>query len=184
MHTQRTEWYTGIYPSHSNMKTMIICRLWSNCLHDQLSLPNQRAFSNLLCSIHFLGEIATLRENIPQLSCLLRQLCQVWCGWGQSQTGRSMVNSPAVQKLSTLPGQIPLCGSSFSTISYSCKFLFIYLLIPWTEVKLVLFGHSKPKVCSKMENGTCLVVECMRSCLPVQGQGSDPGSGKSPHESG
>ena len=65
------------HPLHSNMKTMIIYRLWSNCLHDQLSLPNQRAFSNFLYSIHFLGEIATVRENIPQLSCLLGQLCQV-----------------------------------------------------------------------------------------------------------
>lgn len=41
---------------------------------------------------------------------------------------------PAVQKLSTLPGQIP-CVAALSAPSAIAANLFIYLLIPWTGSK-------------------------------------------------
>lgn len=90
-----------------------------------------------------------------------------------------MVNSGQQFKLGTLPGQIP-CVAALSAPSAIAANLLIYLLIRWTGSKNQSYLiTANQKSVQKMENGTCLVVECMRSCLPVQGdKGPIPGLGR------
>ena len=101
-------------------------------------------------------ESATLTESILQMSCLSGQLCQVCCGWGQGQPGRSSeVRAPSGSQ--TPRGTAPSVQSQMKAGSLRLSLSFYGSSCDFTysadnKWRLVSFSHSKPKVCLKLEN--------------------------------
>ena len=97
-------------------------------------------------------ESATLTESILQMSCLSGQLCQVCCGWGQGQPGRSSeVRAPSGSGTAPSVQSQMKAGSLRLSLSFygsSCDFTYS----ADNKWRLVSFSHSKPKVCLKLEN--------------------------------
>ena len=184
MHTQRTKWYTsnihhiqrwrqGLFADYGATACM------TNC-------PYQTSEHFLICCVQFIAqaETATLKENIPQLSCLLGQLCQVSCGWGQSHAGRSMVNSSREFRSWDI-AWANSCVTALSASSAIAANVFTYSFIPLTVSKNQSYlVTANQKSVQKWKMGLAWGYSAWESACPCRGQGFDPRSGKIPQAAG